>query len=103
MKRVSPRQHLRIDERFRAADAETRDMNVMIDEPRRIDVVESAFDEVGRFYAEIGIQLFRLFRERAADGMDQTHLIYIRVQSSSSKFRVQALACCFGNNEQPEG
>jgi large subunit ribosomal protein L5 len=33
MKRVSPRQHLRIDERIRAADTEAGNVNVMIDQP----------------------------------------------------------------------
>src|SRR6185369_5253225 len=76
MKRVSPRQHLRIDKRLRANDAKPGDVYMMIDQLRRIDIVESTLDQIRGFHAETGIQIFRLFRERAADGMDQTHLIY---------------------------
>jgi hypothetical protein len=95
MKRVSPRQHLRIDERFRTTDAESCNMHVMIDETRRVDVVESALDEVGRFHPKPGSQLFRLFRERPADGMDQTHLMP-QVQSSSFSLLLRQY-------EQPKG
>src|SRR6185369_10569116 len=76
MKRVSPRQHFRIDERIRAADAEAGNVNVMIDELCGVDVGEGDLNEIGGSDAEPGTQLFRLFRERATDGMDQTHLIY---------------------------
>src|ERR1044071_7721224 len=63
MKRMPPRQHLRIYKSVRAADAESGDVNVMIDQPRGIYVVKSVLDQVGRRCAEFGIQLFRLFCE----------------------------------------
>ena len=48
-------------------------MNVMIDEPVRIDVVKGSLDEVGSFATQICGQLIRLSFEGAADGMNETH------------------------------
>lgn len=73
MKRMSPRAHLRIDESVRAANAKTRDVNVMIHQLLRIDIVESAFHQIRRLNTELAIQLFGLSCEGAADGMNETH------------------------------
>jgi hypothetical protein len=69
---MTPRAHLRINES--AARAQTGNVNVMIDQPGGINVVESAFDKVGGFVAEFVVQLLRLSGESPADGMDETHV-----------------------------
>src|ERR1044072_6838819 len=53
MKRMSPRAHLRIDEGVRPANAKTRDVNVMVYQLLRIDIVESAFHQIRRFNTEL--------------------------------------------------
>src|SRR5215510_199288 len=73
MERMSPRQHLRIDKSFSATDAESGNVNVVIDQLRRIDVVERAPDQVRRLRTNLERQLFRSSSEGAADGVNQTH------------------------------
>jgi hypothetical protein len=52
MKRMRPSVHLRVEECVRAARTEACDVNVMVDELLRIDVVEGTLDEVGRSLAQ---------------------------------------------------
>jgi hypothetical protein len=73
MKRMSPRSHLRVHKRAASVRADARDVNVMIDKPLGIDVVESAFDPIRRALADPGRKLLRLVREGAADVVDQAH------------------------------
>ena len=75
MKRMPPRQHLRIYESLRAADTEPGDVNVMIDQSFTIYIVERTLYQVRRLRAEPGIQFFRLFCEGAANGVNETHLL----------------------------
>src|SRR5262245_44222924 len=63
MKRMLPRTHLWIHEGLCAADAETSNVNVMIDQLLRIDIFEGAFDEIRRLIAEFAVQLLRLLFE----------------------------------------
>ena len=48
MKRVGPASHFGIDEGAAGTRADAGDMSVVIDKARRIDVVESAFDQILR-------------------------------------------------------
>jgi hypothetical protein len=73
MKRVSPRSHLRIHKSAAAVCADAGDVNVMIDEPLGIDVVESALDQIRRALANPARKLLRLVCERPADVVDETH------------------------------
>jgi hypothetical protein len=76
MKRMLPRPHLWIDESFRAADAESRYVNMMVNQFAGIDIFEGAFDEVRRLIAEFTVQLLWLSFECATNGMNETHLSY---------------------------
>jgi hypothetical protein len=48
-------------------------MNMMIDQSLRIDIVESTIHQVGRLRAELLREFLRSSRERATDGVNQTH------------------------------
>ncbi len=74
MKRMCPRPHLSIDKS--STNAQSRNVNVMIDQSLRIYIVESALDQVRRFRAELVRQLFRSLREGTANGMNETHFVY---------------------------
>ena len=73
MKRVAPRSHLRVHKRAAAVRTETGNVNVMIDEPRRIDIVESPFDQIRRALTDFAGEFLWFVRECSADVVDETH------------------------------
>ncbi|HKV37455.1 MAG TPA: hypothetical protein VJP89_24140 [Pyrinomonadaceae bacterium] len=48
-------------------------MNMMIDESRRIDIVKSAFDQIGRALTNPARKLLRRLLESPADEVNETH------------------------------
>jgi hypothetical protein len=71
VKRMCPRAHLSIHKR--TTRTQPRNMNMMIDQSLRIDIVESTIHQVGRLRAELLHEFLRSSRERTTDGMNQTH------------------------------
>src|SRR5687768_2174139 len=81
IKRVSPTSHFRIDECAVGTRTDAGDVSVIVDEARLIDVVESAFDQIGGFRTNPVLQVFRLVLKRTANEMHQTHKLKFRVSS----------------------
>jgi hypothetical protein len=73
VKRMFPRSHLCVHESMTTVSAESGDVNVMIDESLRIDVVKRALDQIGSFRVDARRQLLRVVTERAADVVNQAH------------------------------
>ena len=68
-----PGKHLRIDKGASAATSGSRDVSVIVNQPRWIDVFERSLDQAGGLCADLVLQLLRLMRERAGDVMNETH------------------------------
>ncbi len=69
MKRVCPSAHFGVNKGPGVARADPGNMRVMIYQAFRVDIFESAFDQVRSFWIQTIFQLLRLVVEGAADEM----------------------------------
>lgn len=98
---MGPTPHLGINERATGTRANAGDVRVMVNEARRIDVVECAFDQILRPNADTIGQLFRMMFEGAADKVNQTHKESFEFRVSSFEFG--APRQLLGNNNAQSG